>query len=774
MSTEKELKEKLNVLLREEKIDFQQFLELTNELVKFDDENLRFQTDSGTLSHLGKGSIKDNTTAILELVKNSYDADAESVEIEIFIDDDERNNFIRISDNGTGMSEQDVVSNWLRIGFSEKRDQKTSKKQRRKTGEKGIGRLSADRLGSYICLKSKTEKSEVFGLEIDWESFDKQGVDLQLIPFKKVQSSDINLPVTKEKKATSGTEIIIKKLRNNWQQSDLERLYEEISVLISPFKGVEKFSIVINSNLETEFKGEIKQKEHIQPEVSISVMYDGCSDKIVYTLSDKFGISDEGDNFVNWDNIIQKENIQILNDVKKIQPSENKPKCGPVIFDLMFYPVDSNFVKDQKFTLKQLREYLSHNGGIKIYRDNISVKPYGFSTKDGEDWLNLGERQGRNPAGIARQDWMVKNNQVLGAVYISRDDNSELLDSASREGLIHNDAYYDLRALVLSGIRLLELHRHSIYKQINEDKPKRKSTKKILDEYKDELKKLRSELKTLKAEATKNKHTYVLNASSQVSSVIKHTEETEKTIQEVIGENRILGGLATIGIASAVFGHETETAISQFKMANSEAIESLNETPPDVDEALNELKFSKKYAKQVSQWGKFALSRIKRDKRTKRKTNVSKLLNGIINEIQPAYLSSDINITPNLEEVSAKTFPMDIETIVVNLLTNAYSACIKDTETREIKIELKTATIDDVKGFEIVIADSGHGIDDKLRDIVWEPLFTTKTDQQGNASGTGLGLTIVDSIIDELNGIRTVDRDSVLGGARFCIWLPLS
>src|SRR5690554_3333904 len=187
MNNKNELKEQIISLLKEEKIDFQTFLELSSDFSKYDNENLRFTADSGALAHLGRDSIKDHTTAVLELVKNGYDADATNVEIEINITED-NNSFIRISDSGTGMTEEEVLKNWLRIGFSSKRIETKSKKGRRRTGEKGIGRLSADRLGSSIRLITKTKEND-FGLEINWNDFDKQGVDLHLVPFKRINST---------------------------------------------------------------------------------------------------------------------------------------------------------------------------------------------------------------------------------------------------------------------------------------------------------------------------------------------------------------------------------------------------------------------------------------------------------------------------------------------------------------------------------------------------------------------------------------------------------
>ena len=112
------------------------------------------------------------------------------MEIEIHIDG--KNEYIRIADSGSGMTEEEVINNWLRIGFSTKRIEKISSKKRRKTGEKGIGRLSADRLGESIKLITKHADSNRFGLEINWNDFNRQAGDLFLIPFKKIINPVLN------------------------------------------------------------------------------------------------------------------------------------------------------------------------------------------------------------------------------------------------------------------------------------------------------------------------------------------------------------------------------------------------------------------------------------------------------------------------------------------------------------------------------------------------------------------------------------------------------
>ena len=206
-----------------------------------------FTVDARTIIHLGRESIKDHTTALIELVKNSYDADANLVEIEIY--QKETLDMIRISDDGFGMTEKDIDKSWLRIGFSEKKTNKITPNGRRKTGEKGIGRLSTDRLGEELQITSvsRQDKNSLFdrlestGIKINWELFNQDNKELSNIKVSTINNPIVNLP--KKSVKDTGTELIIAKLRNSWTKENIETLCDELSILNSPFIEVEDFEI---------------------------------------------------------------------------------------------------------------------------------------------------------------------------------------------------------------------------------------------------------------------------------------------------------------------------------------------------------------------------------------------------------------------------------------------------------------------------------------------------------------------------------------------------
>src|SRR5262245_13802934 len=154
-----------------------------------------FSVDARAMLTWGRESIKDHTTAVLELVKNSYDANATVVEVEIrtglFADGGP---YIRIVDDGVGMSGSDVENHWLRLGYSAKREDRFTARGRRKTGEKGIGRISADRLGSILELRSQARQQAPTGLRVDWSEFEEPGRDIGKIPVQDLPELAFRVP----------------------------------------------------------------------------------------------------------------------------------------------------------------------------------------------------------------------------------------------------------------------------------------------------------------------------------------------------------------------------------------------------------------------------------------------------------------------------------------------------------------------------------------------------------------------------------------------------
>lgn len=746
-----------------------------------------FKIDARALIALGRNSIKDHTTALIELVKNSYDADADLIQIGVYSKLGKDKNYISVADNGDGMTADEVEKQWLRIGFSEKRKNPATKKHRRKTGEKGIGRLSADRLGAQLELITKADNHEPFGLKINWDDFDLEGQDLSSIPVNTIDDVTINIPNNGKNKKITGTELIIKNLRQTWEEDDLKNLYEELSILTPPFEGFENdLKIVIKTDITEKYSGVITSSFTSTAEIELEVTFDD-EGNLEYKIYERSLAKDNPSSNIVSKKLVEKnalthgqfiQTVQKENDYKKVDQEKSKernlnihPKIGSFRVVLKFFPRKSSLLEGTKFSMTDLREFLDINSGVKIYRDRIRVKPYGNPDDPEGDWLGLSERKTRNPAGPARADFRVGLNQIVGAVFLSAETNPKLVDSSSREGLIHDDEYSELKRLLQGCIVLLESHYHSKFTKEKSAAPQSNVIENVrsLDS---ELKTLADGLSKIKEDIPKDSNRIVEKQLQKIDSVIASLKTTSKSIDELASQATIFRGLATLGIAATVFGHETQSSIAGVTSTIHTARRLLLKESIDLQSALEEIDKSTDFAEKVARWGSFALSRVVRDKRKKQKINISEVIQGVCDELLPAFEASNIEVLLEIQEVEGRVITMDIESVLINLLTNAYTACQQVQKNRKISLEVKMEK-QEQQGFLITVSDSGPGVPEKYIERVWEPLFSTKMDKRGMQIGTGLGLMIVKSTVEELGGKISLQSNKLLGGAQFSVWIPI-
>jgi signal transduction histidine kinase len=732
----------------------------------------RFKVDARALLTIGRDSIKDHTTAVIELVKNAYDADATQVNIDLSIIAAANKGTLKIIDNGEGMSEREIERHWLRIGFSEKKKNTTSaQNNRRKTGEKGIGRLSADRLGKQLHLKSKKEKQKASGLLVDWTAFDEDAKELGDIELQVSPDPIPEFIVTGGKKALTGTELSISGLRQSWTKEDITKLRAELSYLLSPYNEQnQNFKILLTNDVDVSQNGIIESNFISNAEVDLDAKLD-ANGTLIYSISYHVGIKRAKKT--------HKGQLKWA-DINVGGKKGRRPKCGPVRFRLSFFPRKSQLLEANSINFSQLRSFLDANAGVRIYRDQILVKPYGDPLGDGGDWLGLAKRRISNPVGRASKDFRIAPNQLVGAVSISRDSNPALIDSSSREGLIEEDAFRELRAISLIAVSLIEIKYYETSPNAQEDITTKAATaKKRISTLKVDLGSLRGDLVQLRKQShieidsSSNERMHALeDVIEKIEVAEKKIEFAEKDIDELASQNTVLRGLATVGIASAVFGHETESA-SDLAVAQLMFAENLlSDDPIDLKKIKASVLSAKNALDRISSWGKFALGRVKRDKRQRKTVNVQQLVMGVLNELERPLKESSIKLSHDTVEVTAKTVPMDVEAILVNLITNAYHAVGLVKKNRKIVVCLHSKFNDQRAGFELTVEDSGPGIAKEYETAIWTPLFSTKVDTRNRQVGTGLGLTIVKSICEELGGEVTSTRKGIHGGALFRVWLP--
>ena len=236
-------------------------------------DNLKFRVSAELKNILGRDLITSPDIAILELVKNSYDAHASKVEITF--DED----YLEIADNGKGMSKDDLINKWLFVAYSAKSDGTEDVTYRDKitrhyAGAKGIGRLSCDRLARYLVLTTRSEEennTEV--LNVDWQVFEDN---------KKTEFDTIDIPhETTEiipsfpNASKTGTSLQFRELHDIWTREDIKRLRKSLEKMINPFSGT-----------DDDFQIEIKAPKMQAEDESISSTHDRVNGVIENSIAD--------------------------------------------------------------------------------------------------------------------------------------------------------------------------------------------------------------------------------------------------------------------------------------------------------------------------------------------------------------------------------------------------------------------------------------------------------------------------------------------------------
>ncbi|MDZ7818229.1 MAG: ATP-binding protein [Aliarcobacter sp.] len=219
-------------------------MELSNQLSKFDENNVRFSVDAGIINRLGMELVARHETAVSELVKNSYDADATKVKI-LFKDSSNTGGTLEIHDNGSGMTREQLINGFMRLSSSEKMHFPLSPKYNRKrAGKKGIGRFSTQRLGQKLTIITQTiDAQQALKITINWDKFlgdsDLLSITNQISFTEKVQDE--------------GTILIIEQLRDTWTKAQIERVYRYASEILQPFP-LSKIKNYLKTTIDPGFK----------------------------------------------------------------------------------------------------------------------------------------------------------------------------------------------------------------------------------------------------------------------------------------------------------------------------------------------------------------------------------------------------------------------------------------------------------------------------------------------------------------------------------------
>ena len=238
---ENQIIEQLQALLAENSLDYDKIVSLTNELSKHDHNKVRFSVDADLISRLGNELVARQETALSELVKNAYDADATEVTLR-FVDSLTKGGTLEIEDNGVGMTKEQLINGFMRISSGDKVAHPVSRiYHRKKAGQKGIGRFAVQRLGERLVIITKSDQSpEGYTVSFNWSEYQR---DKEL--------TEITNTIATCDKEGKGTKLIIQGLKDKWNEVAIQRMYRYLLGILKP----EMFGEDDNLNLIPNIQG---------------------------------------------------------------------------------------------------------------------------------------------------------------------------------------------------------------------------------------------------------------------------------------------------------------------------------------------------------------------------------------------------------------------------------------------------------------------------------------------------------------------------------------
>lgn len=726
-------------------------------------------------------------------------------------------NAIYIVDFGEGMTKEIIENYWMTIGTDNKLSDMVTAKKRVKAGAKGIGRFALDRLGSRgemttffnpLNRKISDEEKVIKGYQwkVNWEDFEVPSktisdIEADLVPiegakFLDLVKSSINIDITKaidsidETKFDKrfGTLIKITNLRDYWDDEAVKAVFSDLEVLVPP-KEDDDFKVYLYSNRKPNSFGEVlsslcdnfdyklvakaddKQNVEItvyRNEYDIVSIPDGLFLRDAMRISERFHREtfEEG----SW---VEKTTFsRLLPGFSESDKEEHFKNIGP--FEFSFYYMkraattpDATRFFYKRFMSNNRKDWLDKFGGIKLYRDNFRVRPYGETNDVAFDWLGLGNRKANSPAGVAKDSggYRVEPENVAGAINISRLTNLNFEDKSSREGLQENNTFKVFKTLIAAIINKMEEDRSHIAKEMAAFDDERFGGQREMER----AEKLAEEI----ANRARNKEQNTSQNDTNQNSSNDGPKNTEgellalligaknEKIERLEEEQKLLRGLASSGIVSASFGHDLSKLSDVLGSRVDKIIELIR---VKVDEAnyvnvesrknpFEVLRRIKKQDLKIKNWLNFSLGFTRKDKRKREQLNLKSYFDQFKMDWDSALEDRLIKLHINVpEDVVMRVFEIDFDSIFSNLLVNSIDAFLfsKTNDTRQVFISCVT----DSKEISIEYKDTGPGLSKDIDnpEKIFQPLFTTKLNSSGDEIGTGLGMWIIKSVIEENDG----------------------
>ena len=694
-------------------------------------EKLEYIIEDSTIAEvLGVQNFSNEESAVLELVKNAYDAQSPNIIIII------SKKQIIIEDNGVGMNREKILEAWMHVGKSDKEyivgEGETA---RVLAGSKGVGRFAIARLGAAASVFTKMKDQEAVLWRTDWNT---------------------NTLETYWEKKEKGTKIVIEFPRDHWTESRVRNLREFLSRTYNDDKMKIQVEYKDERKDVTRYFGKIQLGVNCVSIIKLNYLAD--SQKLICDIeSDEFkGSAQELCPEIN----LKSQRIEIniaeeLENMKEILPEEATNEdwkdllvsVGNFSAELYFSLKNTSTLDAEKFHYKYRILDERYDSGVVLYRNAFSISSY----EGKKDWLGFGKRSRRSPAAATHPTgaWRVRENQISGKVIIDKKENDGLCDLMNRQGLVENDTYKLFIAIIIAGINCFERYRQSIIRCIvktNETKKERKP--KVIDR----VIKNPEKLAKLSSEETEVFLYELEQMKKENKESKKQMDEKEKRYKYDI---RLLNMLATSGLKATSIAHEMRNDRNSIDENVEYIIKALKryEIWDIVNDEENRkymhrdipalLQKNRRVNRKIITFMDVMLSESEKEQFLPEEIDVYDLFLDIksVWEKDYSWINIHLHIEEGLEYRSAKDI---FRVIFDNLILNS----IQQNDTESI---LEIHIYAEKKGnyIDMIYSDNGKGLSSKYK---FDPMRILEVHETSRTKGHGIGMWIVNNTVTGTGG----------------------
>ena len=696
------------------------------------------------------GKLYDRAIEFLEDIDDLDEYDAALEEIDVL-------NQVTVSDTGSGMSLEQLETVFLVLGTKSRKEEvdtafEDGVSEAPYLGEKGIGRLSAMRLGDRLTVRTAREEDETFNiLDIDWTDFED--------PQKMIEDVTIEPRVGGEKPQPdySGTDIRVRRLKANWDRNRVERLaVDDFSLLANPIGKPKRHRIAIFWNgerinfarLDKNFlshahatlKGEYKIRDG-SPELTlrmelVNLGFEHPVEHQIETL--KFD-----DLLAALVGLRQKRSRENKRDVNAAALTD----VGPFNFELYWFNRATLRKGRSTGDYQALRKLLDQWMGVRLYRDGFRVYPYG--TED-DDWLEL------DRTALRAKGYALNRIQFVGQVDIGRFSNPHLIDQTNREGLRHTPEEAVLKEAIQLAVDRLRDEMKRVENAFKKNKPRvptDPTRPKALEQ------RMKKAIRALARSADEDQREIVAEFEEMREEFSRYAAEARERILELEQDTDQMVAMAGVGLMVEVVAHELARSAE-------DALDTLNKlqrknVPEEVRSRLESLRASMKaISKRLRILDPLSVSGRQR----KEAFELDELVRDLLSAHEAQFDRHHVKLETHFPDrpVALKAVKGMVAQVIENLVSN--SVYWMDIE-RERKLGFKpllTIAVEDNPP-RVRVTDNGPGISPEYAERVFDLFFSLKDKSRRR----GLGLFIAREAAEHNGGALVIDTEIVNREGRY-------